>query len=152
MIFGRVISCHPFFFFAFVVYECIMMSYRSSLHFAPVQWFLEYFRHDIHIYDISIFQTWHQHFFYFTWHLHLWQQCFSDMTATFITSLFFRHDIYIYDISVFVRHDIYIYDISVFFTWHLHSWHQCISDMWATFMTPVLFRHDIYIDDISVFF
>ena len=76
-------------------------------------------------------------------------QCFSDMTATFITSLFFRHDIYIDDISVFFRHsiniyiisvfrhDIYIYDInvfqtstfmtSVFQTWHLHWWHQCIS-------------------------
>ena len=24
----------------FWVYECIMMSYRSSLHFVPVQWFL----------------------------------------------------------------------------------------------------------------
>ena len=24
----------------FLVYECIMMSYRSSLHFVPVQWFL----------------------------------------------------------------------------------------------------------------
>jgi hypothetical protein len=24
----------------FLVYECIMVSYRSSLHFVPVQWFL----------------------------------------------------------------------------------------------------------------
>jgi len=24
----------------FLVYECIMMSYRSNLHFVPVQWFL----------------------------------------------------------------------------------------------------------------
>ena len=52
MIFGRVMalgqifSCHHFFSLCleiltwFMVYECIMMSYRSSLHFIPVQWFL----------------------------------------------------------------------------------------------------------------
>ena len=26
--------------FWYMTYECIMMSYRSSLHFVPVQWFL----------------------------------------------------------------------------------------------------------------
>jgi hypothetical protein len=40
------ISCHHFFSLCleiltwFLVYECIMISYRSSLHFVPVQWFL----------------------------------------------------------------------------------------------------------------
>jgi hypothetical protein len=75
----------------FVVYECIVISYRSSLHFVLVQWFLEYFRHDTHL--------WHQHIFdmtlafvYFTWHLYLWQQCFSDITATFMTPVFFRNN------------------------------------------------------------
>ena len=90
-------------------------------------------------------------------------QCFFDMTATFITSLFFRHDIYIDDISVFFRHSINIYIISVFQTWHLHLWHQCIftwhvqswhqyfSDMTSTLMTSVSLRQVIYIYNISVF-
>jgi hypothetical protein len=44
--FGKIFSCHHFFSLCletltwFLVYECIMMSYRSSLHFIPVQWFL----------------------------------------------------------------------------------------------------------------
>jgi hypothetical protein len=44
--FGQIFSCHHFFSLCleiltwFLVYECIMMSYRSSLHFVPVQWFL----------------------------------------------------------------------------------------------------------------
>jgi hypothetical protein len=57
-------------------------------------------------------------------------QCFSDITATFMTPVFFRNNSN-------------IYDISVFFSWHLHSCHQCFSDMGATVMTPVLFRHYI---------
>jgi hypothetical protein len=57
MIFGRVMalglwilahifSCHQLFSLCleiltwFLVFECIVMSYRSSLHFAPIQWFL----------------------------------------------------------------------------------------------------------------
>jgi len=111
---------------------------------------LVFFRHDIYIDDISVFQT---------WHLHWWHQCFH-MTSTLMTSVFFRHYTYIDGISVFhmtstfmtsvfFRHDIYIHDISffsdmtptliisVFFTWHLHyditvfqtwhlqSWLQC---------------------------
>ena len=44
--FGQIFNCHHFFSLWFeivtwfLVYECIMMSYRSSLHFIPVQWFL----------------------------------------------------------------------------------------------------------------
>jgi hypothetical protein len=44
--FGQIFSCHHLFSLCleiltwFLVYECIMMSYRSSLHFVPVQWFL----------------------------------------------------------------------------------------------------------------
>ena len=44
--FGQIFSCHHFISLCleiltwFLVYECIMMSYRSSLHFVPVQWFL----------------------------------------------------------------------------------------------------------------
>ena len=44
--FGQIFSCHHFFSLCleiltwFLVYECIIMSYRSSLHFVPVQWFL----------------------------------------------------------------------------------------------------------------
>jgi hypothetical protein len=44
--FGQIFSCHHFISLWFeiltwcLVYECIMMSYRSSLHFVPVQWFL----------------------------------------------------------------------------------------------------------------
>jgi hypothetical protein len=44
--FGQIFSCHHFFSLCLeiltwcLVYECIMMSYRSSLHFIPVQWFL----------------------------------------------------------------------------------------------------------------
>jgi hypothetical protein len=49
MIFGQVMAlgfCHHFLSLCleiltwFLVYECIMMSYRSSLHFVPAQWFL----------------------------------------------------------------------------------------------------------------
>jgi len=44
--FGQIFSCHHFFSLCleiltwFLVYECIMMSYRSSLHFVTIQWFL----------------------------------------------------------------------------------------------------------------
>ena len=44
--FGQIFSCHHFFSQCleiltwFLAYECIMMNYRSSLHFVPVQWFL----------------------------------------------------------------------------------------------------------------
>ena len=44
--FGQIFSCHHFFSLCLeiltwcLVYECIMMSYRSSLRFVPVQWFL----------------------------------------------------------------------------------------------------------------
>jgi hypothetical protein len=44
--FGQIFSCHHFFSRCLVIltwflaYECIMMNYRSSLHFVPVQWFL----------------------------------------------------------------------------------------------------------------
>ena len=43
--FGQIFSCHHFFSLClemtwFLVYECIMTSYRSRLHFVPVQWFL----------------------------------------------------------------------------------------------------------------
>jgi hypothetical protein len=44
--FGQIFSCHHFFSQCLVIltwflaYECIMMNYRSSLHFVPVQWFL----------------------------------------------------------------------------------------------------------------
>ena len=44
--FSQIFSCHLFFSLCleiltwFLIYECIMMSYRSSLHFIPVQWFL----------------------------------------------------------------------------------------------------------------
>ena len=44
--FGQIFSCHYFFSLCLeiliwcLVYECIMMSYRSSLQFVPVQWFL----------------------------------------------------------------------------------------------------------------
>jgi hypothetical protein len=46
--FGQIFSCHHFFSLCleiltwFLVYMCIMMSYRSSLHFVPVQCFLAY--------------------------------------------------------------------------------------------------------------
>ena len=44
--FGQIFSCHHLFFAMLgdidliLVYECIMMSYRSCLPFVPVQWFL----------------------------------------------------------------------------------------------------------------
>ena len=43
--FGQIFSCHHFFLLClemtwFLIYECIMTSYRSRLHFVPVQWFL----------------------------------------------------------------------------------------------------------------
>ena len=44
--YGQIFSCHHFFSLCFeiltwiLIYECIMMSYRSSLHFVLVQWFL----------------------------------------------------------------------------------------------------------------
>jgi hypothetical protein len=44
--FGHIFSCHHFFSLCleiltwFLVYECIIMSYRSSIHFVPVDWFL----------------------------------------------------------------------------------------------------------------
>jgi hypothetical protein len=44
--FGQIFSCHLFFSLCLeiltwcLVYECIMMSYRSSLNFVLVQWFL----------------------------------------------------------------------------------------------------------------
>jgi hypothetical protein len=44
--FGQIFSCHHFNSLClekltwFLVFECIMMSYRSSLHFVLVQWFL----------------------------------------------------------------------------------------------------------------
>jgi hypothetical protein len=44
--FGQIYNCHHFFSLCleimtwFLVYECIMMSYRSNLHFVPVQWSL----------------------------------------------------------------------------------------------------------------
>ena len=117
-----------------------------------------FFRHDIYIDDISVFQTWHLHWWrqcFQTWHLHwwhqffsdmistLWHQCFSNMIFTFLISVCFRHDIYIDDISVFhmtstfitsvfFRHDIDIDDVSVFQTWYLHLWHQFFSDMTST--------------------
>ena len=52
--------------------------------------------------------------------------CISDMTSTFLTSVFLRQVIYIYNNSVFL-------------------------DVASTFMTFMFFRHDISIDDISVF-
>ena len=56
---------------------------------------------------------------YFTWHLYLWHQCFSD--------------IYIYDISVSDM-------TSVYFTWYLYLWHQCFSDIYI---------HDISVSDMT---
>ena len=44
--FGQIFSCHYLFSLCLeiltwcLVYECIMMSYRLSLHFVPLQWFL----------------------------------------------------------------------------------------------------------------
>ena len=44
--FCQIVSCHHFFSLCLEIltwllaYECIVMSYRSSLHFVPVQWFL----------------------------------------------------------------------------------------------------------------
>jgi hypothetical protein len=120
-----------------------------------------FFRHDTYTYVIRVFQTRHLHNdisvfqtstlikpVYFTWHLHIWHQCFSDNTFTGMTSVFLTHEIHIDDYIVFktwhldwwhqcISHDIYMYDISVFQTstfmtsmfqtWHLHWWHQCIS-------------------------
>ena len=75
------------------------------------------FRHDIYIFDFSVFKT---------WRVQSWHQSFSDMTSTLMTSVFLRQVIYIYNISVFLdvastfitfmffRHDISIDDISVF--------------------------------------
>jgi hypothetical protein len=51
--FGQICSCHHFFSLSleiltwFLVYECIMMSYRSSLHFVPVQWFFAEMAHGL---------------------------------------------------------------------------------------------------------
>jgi hypothetical protein len=64
-----------------------------------------FFRHNSNIYDISVFSR-HDIYIddisvFFTWHLHSWHRCFSDISATFMTSVLFRHDIYIHDISVF---------------------------------------------------
>ena len=56
---------------------------------------------------------------YFTWHLYLWHQCFSD--------------IYIYDISVSDM-------TSGYFTWYLYLWHQCFSDIYI---------HDISVSDMT---
>ena len=97
-----------------------------------------------------------------TWLLHLWHQCFSDMTSTLMTSVYFIHDIYIhyswcfsdmtsiFITSVFLRHDIYIM-ASVFFRHEIYIYDISIFYMKSTLMTSVFFRHDIYIDDISVF-
>jgi hypothetical protein len=108
-----------------------------------------YFRNDIVI------------FFYFTWHLYLWQQCFSDMTATFMTRnvnficIIHSHTKYQVNISKHsktkVVTTVLFIVIFFYFTWHLHLWQQCFSDMTATFMTPVFFRHNSNIYDISVF-
>ena len=44
--YGQIFSCHHFFsqcleiLTRLLAYECIMMSYRSNLHFVPVQWYL----------------------------------------------------------------------------------------------------------------
>jgi hypothetical protein len=60
----------------------------------------------------------------FTWHLHSRHQCFSDISATFMTSVLFRHDIYIHDLSVFFfRHDVKI-----------HWCHRCRCHVWKTMM------------------
>ena len=75
---------------------------------------------------------------YFTLHLHIWHECFSDKTCTFMTSVLFRHNIYIFYFSVFK-------------TWYVKSWHQSFSDMTSTLITPVSLRQVIYIYNISVF-
>jgi hypothetical protein len=120
---------------------------------------------------------WHRYFFYFTWHLYLWQQCFSDMTATFMTPVFFRHNSNIYDISVFSRHDIYIgpeRNVNLICSWSLCTHIPQIKSIspsgkkwWQLITRPkiigpkrnvnfiyisVFSRHDIYIDDIGVLF
>jgi len=155
---------------------------------------LVFFRHDISVFhmtstfrNISVFQTRHLHndislfqtstfikTVYFTLHLHIWHQCFSDKTFTGMTSVFSRHDIHIDDCSVFhmtstfmtsvffFRHDIYIHDISVsdmtstlmtsvYFTWHLHLWHQCFSDMTSTLWHQCFSDMIFYIYNISLF-
>ena len=61
---------------------------------------------------------------YFTWHLYLWHQCFSD--------------IYIYDISVSDMTSTLM--TSVYFPWYLYLWHQCFSDIYI---------HDISVSDMT---
>jgi hypothetical protein len=99
--------------------------------------------HDIYIYDSSVFQTWEQH---------LWHQCFSDITAIFMTSVFFPDMTSTLMTSVYFSHDIYINDISVFQTFQQHLWHQCYSDMTSTFMTSVFFLDMTYTFMTSVYF
>jgi hypothetical protein len=130
-------------------------------------------RHNIYIYDICVFKTWHQHLWY----------------------VYFRHDIGIDDMSVFKStlmsfpknmsshvsnkvfqcYSLVLYHIvknvavllwnesvfhmtstfitSVYFTWHLYLWHQCfsdiyiydisVSDMTSTLMTSVYFTYQM---------
>ena len=104
-----------------------------------------FFRHDIYIFYVSVFQTWHIHrwhqcflvltstiipsLFFKTWHLHSWHHCFHfDMTSLFL----FWHDI-----SVFQTCHLHYY-ISVFQTWHLYLLHM------------VFFRYEIYVYYIGV--
>ena len=107
---------------------------------------LIFFRHDISVFNmLSTLMT----SVIFTWHLHLWHQCFSDMTPTFMTLVIFTCYLHLWHQCFSVMTPTLM--TSVVFTWHLHSWHQCFSDMTPTFMTSLFFRHDIYIYHISVF-
>jgi hypothetical protein len=71
--------------------------------------------------------------------INIYDMCISDMTSTFMTSLFFRHDFYIYDMC--------ISDMTYI------MWNTLMSSMYMSCLknTYVYFRHDIGIDDMSVF-
>ena len=113
---------------------------------------LVFFRHDIYIDNISVYQTWHLplwHQCFQTWHIHLWHQCFSDMTSTLMTSVLFfyvpvtkwlGHIVlpmsiipeYQYQIKFTFRSGPMIFGILQ--TWHTHLWHQHVSDMTSKFV------------------
>jgi hypothetical protein len=103
------------------------MSFRKYADVINVYVISEVFQKSLN--DIVIF-------FYFTWHLYLWQQCFSDMTATFMTPVFFRHNSNIYDISVFSRHDIVI-NVDVM-SKKTHWCHECRCHVWITLVSWML--------------
>jgi hypothetical protein len=125
-------------------HQCRCGFFRHDIHIYDISIFPDmtatfmssvFFRHDIHIYDISVF---------FKWHLHSWYQCFSDIASTFITSVATGKLYYLW-----LR-------VECTFFCHLQSLAQTPAVvvyfyLTSTFMTSVFFRHHIYIDDISVF-